>query len=152
MASAAFWSWHNLGQIRLRQVRVAEGARALRHALGIIEQVAWKHWPDQYASCLHGLGGAAAFQGDGRRAARLMGAAEAILAVEHHFLQPADAADRDWNLSRARALLDEADWQAAWAEGQALTLEQAVAEGLGLAEDLAAEAVGGQGMEEGRLG
>lgn len=81
-----------------------------------------------------------------------MGAAEAILAVEHHFLQPADAADRDWNLSRARALLDEADWQAAWAEGQALTLEQAVAEGLGLAEDLAAEAVGGQGMEEGRLG
>ena len=34
------------------------------------------------------------------------------------------------NVTRARALLDDATWGAAWADGQALTLEQAISEAL----------------------
>ena len=72
-----------------------------------------------------------------------MGAAATILNTEHLVLNLADGADRDWNLTRARAFLDEASWQAAWAKGQALTLGQAAAEGLALAETIAAQPEGG---------
>ena len=42
-------------------------------------------------------------------------------------LPPAERPDYERNLAAARAQLDEVTWQTAWAEGQAMTQEQAIA-------------------------
>jgi hypothetical protein len=46
------------------------------------------------------------------------------------FKAPAEQAAEAAVLAAARAHLDEATWEAAWAAGQAMSLEQAVAYGL----------------------
>jgi hypothetical protein len=89
---------------------------------------------------LMGLAGVATSAGaeGARHAARMLGAGDVmsdglfsgwegtdgVAAVE--YLRIADA---------ARALLDPAEWDAAWAQGQALTLEQAIAYALGNADE-----------------
>ena len=74
------------------------------------------------------------------RAARLFGAAEALretlgaprLAIyEEHYQR---------SVASLRSQLDERAWAAAWAEGRAMTLEQALTEALDLLGDSAAEA------------
>ncbi|MCA1552996.1 MAG: tetratricopeptide repeat protein [Chloroflexi bacterium] len=65
------------------------------------------------------------------RAAQLFGASEQLgesLGIAHNKLYgPADAKEHERNVAIARAQLDEATFNAAWAEGHALTLEQAMA-------------------------
>ena len=62
----------------------------------------------------------------------MFGAAEALQEVFFFILAPADRADHDRDLATVRAALGEAVFAAAWAEGQALTLEQVIAEALDL--------------------
>jgi predicted ATPase/Tfp pilus assembly protein PilF len=62
-----------------------------------------------------------------RRAARLFGAAEALRESLRAPRWPGDRADYSQHVGVLRARLNEADFEAAWAEGRALTLEQAVA-------------------------
>ena len=62
-----------------------------------------------------------------QRAARLFGAAEALLEPSGELLPPAERSVHERHVAIARAQMDEAAWQAAWAEGRAMTLEQAVA-------------------------
>ncbi|HSH79264.1 MAG TPA: hypothetical protein VLA19_12125 [Herpetosiphonaceae bacterium] len=62
-----------------------------------------------------------------QRAARLFGAAEALLEPSGELLPPAERSEHERHVAIARAQMDEAAWQAAWAEGRAMTLEQAVA-------------------------
>jgi tetratricopeptide (TPR) repeat protein len=62
-----------------------------------------------------------------RRAARLFGAASALRDAISMHLSPADRSLYEPYLVVAHADLDEAVFAAAWAEGQALTLEQAIA-------------------------
>jgi len=76
--------------------------------------------------CLEGLAGVACAQGDYEKAAGLFGAAEALretLAVPR---APSDQADHDQRVASARAALGDANFAAAWAEGRAMTLEQAI--------------------------
>jgi hypothetical protein len=47
-------------------------------------------------------------------------------------------ADAERDIAVARSQLIEADFEAAWVAGRTLTLEEAVAEALALAEELAA--------------
>ncbi len=69
-------------------------------------------------------------QEQAERAARLFGAAEALQAVFHFILAPADRADHDRDVATVRAALGEAAFVAAWAEGRAMTMEQAIDEAL----------------------
>jgi hypothetical protein len=65
-----------------------------------------------------------------RRAARLFGAAEALReAIGTPFARVEQEAHRR-RLSRVRALLGEEAFAAAWAEGRAMTVEQAMADAL----------------------
>ena len=48
----------------------------------------------------------------------------------HFILAPADRADHDRDVAAVRAALGEAAFAAAWAEGRAMTMEQAIAEAL----------------------
>ena len=62
-----------------------------------------------------------------QRAARLFGAAGAVRTASGIPLPPVDRWWYERYLATARAQLDERSWEAAWAEGQAMTLEQAIA-------------------------
>jgi predicted ATPase/DNA-binding XRE family transcriptional regulator len=81
---------------------------------------------------LQGLAAIAASEGELVRAARLWGAAEALLETTE-IVAYAHAPDRSLYQSQVAAAherLGEAAWEAAWAEGRAMTLEEAIAEAL----------------------
>jgi hypothetical protein len=113
----------NLGYVAQHQ-GVRERAAALhREALALAVELG-----DRFHSldCLAGLAGVA----EPVRAARLLGAAAALRDADQS--QPVWARRREIerNLAAARAQLDDATFAAAWAEGRAMTLEQAIAYGL----------------------
>jgi hypothetical protein len=70
---------------------------------------------------------AAPHQGQLRRAARLLGAAEAGRERMGAFLQPSDTLEYHRILVEVREHLDDPSFHAAWAEGRRMTLEQAIA-------------------------
>jgi predicted ATPase/class 3 adenylate cyclase/Tfp pilus assembly protein PilF len=76
--------------------------------------------------CLEGLAGVACAQGDYEKAAGLYGAAEALRETLAVHRAPSDQADHDQRVASVRAALRDANFKAAWAEGRAMTLEQAI--------------------------
>ena len=80
------------------------------------------------AACVAALAGIAATLGQSIRAVRLLGAADAAVgAIVSPFL-PADLKAFNRTMTSLHAQLDDAAFASAWAEGRALTLEQAVDE------------------------
>ena len=96
------------------------------------------------ADCLDGLGWLAAAQGQPRRAARLCGAAAGLRDTVG--LSPIVRDEYERNLAAVRSGLTDKGFAAAWAQGQALTLEDAVREALapGRADAPEAAAPGGE--------
>ncbi len=82
------------------------------------------------ASCLVGLAGILGVLGEPQRAVRLFGAAEALRDNLGAQIQPADRLDYESNLAVSRAQLEPAIFETTWAEGRALSLEQAAASAL----------------------
>jgi predicted ATPase/DNA-binding CsgD family transcriptional regulator len=115
---------HNLGHIAqlhgdsLQALALFRESLTTYHELGHIAGM---------AACLAGLGGVAAAQGQLLPAARLLGASDGLFASIGISLLSADRLQRERNLARIQAQLDGAAFAAAWAEGQAATLEQAPA-------------------------
>src|SRR5262249_30258384 len=97
---------------------------------------------------LRKVAGLRAAAGDPRRAARLFGAAEAAGGDRALYGLRTDRWEED--LWSARAALDEATFAAAWAEGEAMTLEEAIADALG--DESAADARAPGGSAEARGG
>jgi hypothetical protein len=60
------------------------------------------------------------------RAARLFAAAARYRTEIGMVYSPGESLPRDRELAAARQLVDEAAWEAAWNEGQAMTLDQAI--------------------------
>jgi hypothetical protein len=79
------------------------------------------------SDCLDGLAAVAGTQGQPERAARLFGAAEALRQRVNVALQPAYHAAYKRDVAAAGAQLNDATFAAAWAAGQAMSLEQAIA-------------------------
>src|SRR5436853_427788 len=79
------------------------------------------------ASGVDAFGQLAAAEHQPARAARLMGAAEALHEALHIPVPYCSRADHDRAVAAARAALGEEAFAAAWAEGRAMTLEQAIA-------------------------
>jgi predicted ATPase/class 3 adenylate cyclase/DNA-binding CsgD family transcriptional regulator len=75
--------------------------------------------------CLDELACLASVQGWAVRAARLFGAAQAVRTAGG-FTMPPSHADYDQGVTEARAALGEEPFMAAWAEGQAMSMEQAI--------------------------
>jgi predicted ATPase/class 3 adenylate cyclase len=90
------------------------------------------------AESLEGLACSAA-RGEEERAARLFGAAEAVREAVGYHQTPRESALREPFLGTVRSRLEEAKWEAALAEGRAMTFDDAVAYAL---EDARASAVG----------
>ncbi len=102
----------------------AERATALyRESLSLYQQVGDK---PGVAECLKELAKVAQMLAQPVHAARLFGAAEALRQALNSFLLPDERVCYERSVAEARAQLDEATFAAAWAEGRAMTLEQAV--------------------------
>jgi tetratricopeptide (TPR) repeat protein len=78
-------------------------------------------------SGLAGLAGSLAKLGEPKKAARLLGASDGLMAEMGFDHQPSDLPEILKYTADIKSHLDEATFEAAYAEGQAMTLEQAVA-------------------------
>lgn len=121
------WAYHSLGETTLGQNSVAEAVRWFQQGMAMSRQLS-----DQasIAWCLAGLGTAAALDEEPERAARLWAAAEK--ARQSIGCRPAPAARATYEraLAQVRAELSAEEWSQEWAAGQALTLDEAIAEAL----------------------
>lgn len=79
------------------------------------------------ADSLAGLAGVMGATGQAEQAARLLGAWEAALERMGAVSQPVDKQEHDQNITTVRSLLEDRVVEKAWAEGRAMSLEQAVA-------------------------
>ena len=129
---------------RLRQIKDHLGTASGFHKLGYVAQhrrdypTAQKVFTESLtqqqklgnkqgiAECLAGLAGLAVALEEPERAVRLFGAARALLDAIGAPLAPADRAEWERDERIARAQLDGATFNAAWAKGQKMTLDKAI--------------------------
>ncbi|HEX2699188.1 MAG TPA: tetratricopeptide repeat protein [Acidimicrobiales bacterium] len=120
--------WMALSLLRLAKVARAAGdharaseldARALTLASGMGAKRAMAEW-------LEGLARTAVARGAHRRAIVLLGAAQAVRDELGAPLPPAERPGRDADLAAAQAAVGRRDAEAAWDEGRAMPLEDAV--------------------------
>jgi non-specific serine/threonine protein kinase len=121
------WAFQGLGESALAQGDLAGAQERLAaaltqfHNLGDRAGISW---------CLASLGSAAALDQQPERAARLWGAAERLRAALGSRRAPAARATYDRAVALARTEIGEDAFAAAWAAGQALPLDSAIAEAL----------------------
>jgi predicted ATPase/DNA-binding XRE family transcriptional regulator len=85
-------------------------------------------------NCVKSLGAVAAVTDRPEQAARLFGASEALRERQGLVLEPTERSRLERAIAPARAGLSEAKFAAAWADGRALPMAQAIAEALALAD------------------
>jgi tetratricopeptide (TPR) repeat protein len=119
---------NNLGNVALMQGDYA-GARALHMEGMALRRELGDKWG--IAVSLIGLGGAAVLTGDAERGARVLGAADALLTAIGARLEADDRIPYEHGVAYARARLDEGAFARAWAEGRAISMEQAIEYALG---------------------
>jgi predicted ATPase/class 3 adenylate cyclase len=112
-----------LGWAALAEGRNPEASRFFLESLQLRQDVGERRYT---ADCLQGLAAVTAAAGDPLRAARLWGAAAALLDELGVAQTPADAAFQAPYVERARDAAPPAAWTQAWREGGALPLEAAV--------------------------
>ena len=119
------WLIEYLGQAVLGLGDLPRAADLFRQSLKIhFEGKAYR----DIAYALHGLATVALAEGQAPRAARLLGGAQRL--YEQYVPVPARRRQLEASVARSRAALDPSAFSAAWRAGQAMSLEQVVAEGL----------------------
>jgi tetratricopeptide (TPR) repeat protein len=81
---------------------------------------------DLIAHLLEEFAALSSAQGQVKRAAALFGAAKTLRAAIQVVLFPVERVEVDKNIAAARAQLSEDEFNQAWAEGQAMTMEEAI--------------------------
>ena len=114
---------HLRGDVALRQGDLERTAALFAEGLTVASAAAAR---TEIINCLDGLGLVACKRGDHRRAARSFGAAEALGALSSFRRENPEQALHDRHEATTRAVLGDAAFAAAWAEGRAMTLEQAI--------------------------
>ncbi|HEY4722075.1 MAG TPA: tetratricopeptide repeat protein, partial [Anaerolineae bacterium] len=117
---------NNLGQVAQYQGRLAQAQAVHVESLSLCEEVGNYRG---VAMCLENFAGVAGLLSQCERAARLLGAAQALRDATHTAMETGtlDCLDYDRAVNVARAGLSETSFQAAWAAGRSMTLEQAMA-------------------------
>jgi hypothetical protein len=113
----------NLGLVALSQSDFAAAQSYFREGLATCRKLKDKL---SVAGVLEGLAGVRGRQGQPERAAKLLGAADAVRKATNYVLSAADRADYQGSVEAVRAALGEKAFASAWAEGQAMPLEQAI--------------------------
>ncbi len=112
----------NLGLAALGQDKLERAAAALEEALTTSRNMGRR---PTVINALEGMASLAAAMGDAARSARLWGAAEAAREATGIALPPGDRALHEPYLAAARSGIAEAAWEAALADGRAMSLEEA---------------------------
>jgi predicted ATPase len=132
----AAWALVSLGEIARLQGNLDAAQAHTAESLTLFRESRHKTGT---ATCLRELAAVAAARGDDpagvRRAARLFGAAEALNEALGTPIPPSQRADHERSVAAVRAALSEEAFLRAWAEGRAMTLEQAVRYALQTGED-----------------
>jgi hypothetical protein len=89
----------------------------------------------QIAPYLEGIAAVIGATGRPRLGVQLLGAAAALRGTIHIPIKPIDQRAHDRHVRMARADLGEAEFATAWAEGQAMPLEQTIAHALEQCEE-----------------
>jgi non-specific serine/threonine protein kinase len=129
----------SIGHVLVLQGKLGEARTVLLEALGLAREMDARKIA---AEVLTGLSSLMLTEKGGSRvesewvgtAVRLMGIASSIVEQSGRQMEPVDQEEFDRNVGEARATLGDEAYDAAWAEGRSMTLEQAVA--------LAAQSVG----------
>lgn len=116
-----------MGYVTLRQGNPKRAAEHFEASLAFYRQQGPQR---MIVASLAGLGGVALAQGEPQRAARLLGVSEALNQKLGVILDPDDRLKFERDVAGTRASLEETAFGTAWAEGQALSLEQAIASAL----------------------
>jgi Tetratricopeptide repeat len=114
-----------LGRIALDQGEYERSTACYQESLTLRQQTGEK---EGIATALEGLAAVAGMQGQAVRAARLSGAASSLRTLLGAPLPPIDRPSYQQTVAALRAQLDEPTFLNAWTEGQAMTLEEAIAE------------------------
>jgi tetratricopeptide (TPR) repeat protein len=122
---------HNLGYVAQHRGDHPQATARFQESLNLFRDLGDKKG---IAECLMGLAGVICAQGQLQRAARLFGAAEALREAVGAVLWPANRIEYDRNVAALSAQISEDALAAAWAEGRALSLEQAVALALSVSD------------------
>jgi predicted ATPase/DNA-binding CsgD family transcriptional regulator len=118
-----------LGDIARLQGDVAGAIQQFREGIALSQQIGNR--ADLLGEGLEGVAGVAVATGAMHQAARLLGAADALLeAIGATRPTGARSADYENHARAARDALDNDDFSAAWSEGRALTLDDAAAEAI----------------------
>ncbi len=120
---------------------------SLRSCLGLGEKV-FAAEKGIAAESLDGLACVAGILGEDERAARMFGAARTLHETVGYHHAPAERALREPYLTNVRSRLEEASWEAAFAEGWAMTFEKAVEYALSGAYASPAGNADGSGVSE----
>jgi predicted ATPase len=115
----------NLAMVLIHFGELDRSRDLLKESLALIREVGSME-SDSGAALLMAAGFLANARGQPVRAVRLLSASEALVAAKGNGLDAGDRPDHERNLASLRAQLEAAAFEAAWAEGAALTPEQAV--------------------------
>jgi predicted ATPase/DNA-binding SARP family transcriptional activator len=115
---------HNQGHMAMRQGDVARATVLFKESFAIFREHGRKQG---MVECVSAMGGVAAALEQPARAAQLLGATDSLFAGLQATMDPTDRVEYEHNIAVARAQMDESAFAAAWAEGHAMTLEQAIA-------------------------
>jgi tetratricopeptide (TPR) repeat protein len=114
---------HNLAYVKLHEGDAGEARALFRESLALARDLGNAR---DLAFAVAGLAYASLGKVEAVRVTRMLGAAAALLGAVEVRLEPAEEADVQRGIEAARAQLDPATFAAAWAEGRAMTLEQAI--------------------------
>lgn len=115
---------HFLGHITRFEGDYAQARSLYTQSLTILKELE-NSWGMLYA--LEAFGYLAVAEGQPERAARLFGAAESLAKAIGTSIVPTEQVEHARSVAAARTALSEPAFASAWAEGQAMTLEQATA-------------------------
>ena len=114
-----------LGRIALDQGAYERATACYKESLTLRQETGEK---EGIATALEGLAAVTGMQGKPVNAARLCGSAESLRTLLSAPLTPIDRAYYQQTIAAIRAQLDEPTFLKAWTAGQAMTLEEAIAE------------------------
>jgi predicted ATPase/DNA-binding XRE family transcriptional regulator len=126
-------SLHKLGFIALQNGEIQQARAYFKESLTMQSENGNQQG---IAECLAGLASSLVMNGEGEQAARFFGAASRILTRTGLPMSPADLSEWQRDEGKARALCDPYLFNRNWAEGEALTLEQAIKLALNQKPDL----------------
>jgi DNA-binding CsgD family transcriptional regulator len=127
------WSLEGLGQVALLDREYTEARERFSHALVLRQELGDR---PGIANCLDGIGGLLAAHAKRDEAIRIAGAAEALRNTLQLPLEPMRRDLRERWLGPLRGSVDEQSISAAWAGGQYMDVDEAVAFALAVAEQL----------------